>query len=136
MRAHDNTSSETFPRRSLVSSLLLLAATSAVFAFALVQAQHNDYERGSAFFAAVIFWLLSYSAGWHALHLVEAARYNLSELLRIERGTHTRVGPDTEKIAAAAAGVRSAISKQRGVSRSWLRWQLALLIAGAIFYAI
>ena len=84
--------------------------------------------------AAVLAWGLSFFIGCRSLEYVAATLYGNAQLISVERGEHREVGRDPERMAAASAGIRSAIESNSNRGNRLAHWQFRLLILGAVFY--
>lgn len=113
----------------------LLAAVGASIAFALNQTQGLALERSQIPLAISVFlWGLSFFFGCRHLQYVSSTLYANIEMLRIERGLHADVGSHPQALAAASAGVRSAIESNSNTSNLLAKLQFGLFISGVVFY--
>jgi hypothetical protein len=115
----------------------LLAATGA--GIALIINQTHDSKLAWSMLPlgfAVMCWGLSFMYGCQHLSYVESTLFANHNLLRVEAGVHPDAGTNPQYIAAASAGIRSAIEHNSDKAASYARLQFKLLIAGAVLFLV
>jgi hypothetical protein len=113
----------------------LLAAAGAAIGFAATQTRDALLAWSQAPLAlAILAWGLSFFFGCRQIRYVQSSLYANSELLRVQAGRHPKAGIHPDVIAAASAGISSAMESNAERASFFTRWQFNCLILGAIMY--
>jgi hypothetical protein len=85
---------------------------------------------------AVLFWALSFYNGCKYIEYMQSFLFSNYEYLRIQDGTHPKVGDHPMAIIGATEGIKIAMEKSASKAKSLAIWQFRFLILGGLFYII
>lgn len=113
----------------------LLAGAGAAIGFAVTQTQHAPLRASQLPLGlAVACWGLSFFFGCRHLAYVNSTLFANSELLRVQAGEHPNAGTHPDTIAAASAGIQTAMENNSNVANRLGRLQFSMLVFGGILF--
>lgn len=113
----------------------ILAAAGAAIGFAITRTGEMPLAWSQVPLAlAIVAWGLSFFFGCRYIAYVQSTLYANSELLRVREGRHPLAGINPQAIAAASAGITSAMESNNNRASFFADLQFNLLIGGGVLY--
>lgn len=84
--------------------------------------------------ASVLFWAISFFAGYHSRLSYNSAVYSNMEIVKLQSGKHPQAQNDKQLIEAGVQFIRETFRKNQSKLNFWAKVQFRLLVLGAIFF--